>query len=336
MAGSAEKKVGLFVVGALVLLGLLTILAENFRLFPNTYRLEAFFPSVEGLLKNDPVTHGGVKVGQVREMHVVDEKVMLVLDIDKGIKIRNDSVASIRMTSLFGGKSVALTIGDVSRPIFKNGDTVQTTEGIGVDLIMEQVAEALAEARGFMASLNENQDRVLTKIYAMLEENDEDLRETIVAFREAAEMVRDVGPKLDEFIGSATAIAKRIEAGEGTIGKLLASDELYNDARELADTLSSAAEAADRILRDNEADVREAVAFMRDAGASLNETLDRIASIAKKIDDGEGTIGKVVNDPALYDDARQALDRVNEAAEGVREQIPMMSFLSVLFSAFGG
>ena len=336
MAGSVERRVGLFVVGALVLLGLLAILAENFRLFPNTYRLYGVFPSVEGLLKNDPVTLGGVKVGQVSSMHVVDEKVMLVLEIDKDIEIREDSVASIRMTSLFGGKSVALTIGDVNRPIFNHEDVVDTVEGIGVDLIMEQVTEALAEAREFIESLNENQDKVLTKIFAMLDENEEDLRETIVAFREAAEMVRDVGPKLDEFMGSATAIAKRIEAGEGTIGKLLASSDLYNDARELADTLSSAAEAADRILRDNESDVREAVSSMRDAGATLNETLDRVASIAKKIDDGEGTIGKAINDPALYDDARQALDRVNEAAEGVREQIPMMAFLSVLFSAFGG
>ena len=336
MAGSVERRVGLFVVGALVLLAMLTILVENFRLFSDTYRLYAFFPSVEGLLKNDRVTLGGVDVGHVRSMHVVDEQVLLVLEIDNGIEVRNDSVASIRMTSLFGGKSVALTIGDVNRPILENEDMVQTTEGIGVDLIMEQVTEALAEAREFIASLNENQDKVLTKIFAMLDENEEDLRETIVAFREAAEMVRDVGPKLDEFMGSATAIAKRIEAGEGTIGKLLASSDLYNDARELADTLSSAAEAADRILHDNESDVRDAVASMRDAGATLNETLDRVASIAKKIDDGEGTIGKAINDPALYDDARQALDGVNEAAEGVREQIPMMAFLSVLFSAFGG
>ncbi len=341
MRGSFASRIGLFQLGlfsvcGVVLFGVLIILAGELRLFADTYELKARFPSVEGLMKNDLVTLGGVEIGRVHAMEVVDQHVELRLEIDKNVLVRADSVASIRMLSLFGGKTVALTIGSPDARFLRPGEEVATAEGFGVDLIMEQFAEAVSDAREFLVSVNENQDKVLNKIYAMLEENESDLRETVTAFHDAAESVRDAAPKLDEFLDSATEIARRIEAGDGTMGKLLASDDVYMDIRDLAGTLQSAAETADRILRDNEPDIREAVASLADAGRSLNETLDRVASLARKIDEGEGTLGLAVNDPALYEEARQALDRVNDAAEGVREQIPMTAFLSVLFSAFGG
>jgi len=336
MAGSVERNVGLFVIGGLVLLGILTILVEDFRLFSDTYSLLAYFPSVDGLQRNDPVTLGGVEVGKVSGMQVIDRQVELQLDIEQDVVVRSDSVASVRMTSLFGGKNVALTIGSADAPPLADGDVLMTVDGTGVDIIMEQAGEAVNELRDLAVSFNDNQEKVLGKIYAMLEENEDDLNETVIAFREAAGTIREVAPKLDNLVDSATGIANRLEAGEGTAGKLLASDELYNDVRELTDSLKNAAEAADRILSDNESDLREAVASLRDAGTSINETLDRVSSVAIKIDEGQGTLGKMVNDPALYDDAREALDGVNNAAESVREQMPMMSFMSVLFRAFGG
>jgi len=335
MVGSTEKKVGLFIAGGFVLLGVLTILVEDFRLIPNTYELIAYFPSVEGLQKSDPVTLGGVEVGKVAAMRVAEGQIELRLLIENDVVVREDSVASIRMTSLFGGKNVALTIGSDTAAPLDDGDTVETGPGIGLESIMEQADEAIADIRNLINSFNENQDKVLDKIHTMLDKNEEDINETVLAFRDAAQTIQDTGPKLDKLIDSANAIVQRVEAGEGTVGKLLASEELYDDAREFVASLKDAGAAAERLFSDNEPDLREAIASLREAGISLNDTLDRVSRIAKKIDEGEGTLGKMVNDPELYDDARRALDRVNEAAEGVREQTPMTGFLSVLFSAFG-
>ena len=48
----------------------------------------------------------------------------------------------------------------------------------------------------------------------------------------------------------------------------------------------------------------------------------------------EGTIAKLVNDPALYDEARKLFRSLGEAVEDAREQAPISAFSSVVFGAF--
>ncbi len=334
MAWSAEKQVGMFVVGGLVLLGVMTIMAEDFQFYKNTYELVAYFPTVEGLQKSDPVTLGGVEVGKVSDMRVVNRQIEVHMEIDKDTVIRADSVAAIKMISLFGGMNVALTIGSDNARVLADGDQVSTGEGNGIDALMAQVSSALDDVSKLVASVNENQDKVLNKIYAMLDDNEENLHNAIASFQDAARTVNDAGPKVNELLDSAIAIADQVKSGNGTLGKLVYSDELYNNVAELTASVKDAAAAAQRIINDNEGDVRAAVASLKEASARVNDTLYSVNRITNKIDSGEGTLGKIVNDPQLYNETRKAVNSINEAAEGMREQTPMTGFLSVLFSAF--
>jgi phospholipid/cholesterol/gamma-HCH transport system substrate-binding protein len=336
MAWSAEKSVGIFVVGGLILLGVMTILVEDFRFYSDSYELIAYFPTVEGLQKSDPVTLGGVEVGKVSDMRVVDRRIEVHLELDNGTVVRDDSVASIKMISLFGGMNVAITIGSEDNRILAAGETLTTGEGNGVDALMAKLGNVMDDTSLLVASLNENQDKVLNKIHTILADNEVALGEAIGAFQDAAEAIGEAGPKLNELLDSAAVIAKRVEEGDGTLGKLINSDEVYNSVIELTDSVKEVAKAAERIVDENGSDIRAAVASLKEAGEKVSTTLDTVSSITAKIDRGEGTLGKVINDPGLYDDARKTIDTINEAAEGVREQTPITGFLGVLFNAFGG
>ncbi len=57
-------------------------------------------------------------------------------------------------------------------------------------------------------------------------------------------------------------------------------------------------------------------------------------SIAEKIDKGEGTLGKIVNDDSLYRDARTTLNKVEKAAEGISDSGPISALGTVVGTMF--
>ena len=59
--------------------------------------------------------------------------------------------------------------------------------------------------------------------------------------------------------------------------------------------------------------------------------ITRLNRVAQKIDQADGTLGKLVNDKSLYDEAKKAMKNVNQAAEGIKEQTPV-SMIGVIGS----
>jgi phospholipid/cholesterol/gamma-HCH transport system substrate-binding protein len=66
---------------------------------------------------------------------------------------------------------------------------------------------------------------------------------------------------------------------------------------------------------------------MKGAVTSLN-------SIMKKVERGEGTLGKLVNDESLYFTAKDSLKKVGKGADTLREQGPL-SLIGIAISGFG-
>ena len=59
----------------------------------------------------------------------------------------------------------------------------------------------------------------------------------------------------------------------------------------------------------------------------------RRCRIARSVREGQGTLGKLVNDPALYDDAKKTVNEVRSAVEDFREQAPVSTFGGLIFGA---
>jgi ABC-type transporter Mla subunit MlaD len=104
--------------------------------------------------------------------------------------------------------------------------------------------------------------------------------------------------------------------------------------KDLSAKLGEASTTVTRILGDNEADVKQTMASLRETAPKLQATMDRIDRISAKIENGEGSLGKLVQDDTLYDEASRMFKESRHAAEDVREQVPIITFTSVLFGAF--
>jgi len=91
------------------------------------------------------------------------------------------------------------------------------------------------------------------------------------------------------------------------------------------------------VLDENEEGIHQAIESFSQVGPKLSKALDSVETvsadlqdIAAKVNSGEGTLGKLINDPTLYDEATRTMQEVGQAAESVQEGGPIMTFSSLL------
>ena len=127
---SNETAVGIFVIIGLLCVGYMTVKLGDVSLFgDDTYSLYARFNSVSGLRAGNTIEMLGIEIGRVAglEMDQEDQVAVVELKIKKGIKIFDDSIASIKTTGLIGDKYVSIDAGGLDE-ILNPGDTITDTE----------------------------------------------------------------------------------------------------------------------------------------------------------------------------------------------------------------
>jgi phospholipid/cholesterol/gamma-HCH transport system substrate-binding protein len=111
---SQETIVGIFVVVGLICIGYMTVKLGNVGLLgENSYSLTAKFTSVTGLRVGNPVNMMGLEIGRVAGFTMDQENMLAVvtLEIEKGIKVYDDAIASIKTEGLIGDRFVSVDPG---------------------------------------------------------------------------------------------------------------------------------------------------------------------------------------------------------------------------------
>src|SRR5262245_36166689 len=109
------------------------------------YRLRV--PDANGLQNGSPVRLAGVQVGAVTDINFPEDPNTSGIDVDLAIdhahqhRIRQDTVANVRILTLLGGeKYVELVPGSPSQPVLPPGSYIEVPETFG----MEQLGELSA------------------------------------------------------------------------------------------------------------------------------------------------------------------------------------------------
>ncbi|MDF7824974.1 MlaD family protein [Pontiellaceae bacterium B12227] len=125
-------------------------------------------------------------------------------------------------------------------------------------------------------------------------------------------------------------VSDKVAKGEGTVGKLLMDDAVYNDA---ASVMANLRGVSDR-LASGEGTLGKLLYEDATLYDNMDATMVAVRDIAETINEGEGTIGKLVRDAKLYDEAALLVEDVRAAVDDLREASPITSFGSVMFGAF--
>jgi phospholipid/cholesterol/gamma-HCH transport system substrate-binding protein len=127
---SKETIVGVFVLVGLVCIGYMTVKLGDVNLFSDdSYALVARFSKVTGLRSGSMVNMLGLEIGRVGKLTIDQEKQQAVVElrIQKGVKIFDDAIASIKTEGIIGDRYVSIDAGG-GGTLLKAGDAILETE----------------------------------------------------------------------------------------------------------------------------------------------------------------------------------------------------------------
>jgi len=130
-----EAIVGLFIIAGFLAFVYVSLQFGEFSVFAmdDTYRIKADFTNISGLKEGAVVEIAGVSVGKVENIHLEDiDKAVVVMRIDRKVKITDDAIASVRTQGIIGDKYIKIIQGG-SNVYLQDGDTLYDTES-AVDL----------------------------------------------------------------------------------------------------------------------------------------------------------------------------------------------------------
>ena len=297
----SEAIVGIFMIAVLALLVYISVIISAVDVLKGRQKVIASiaFEGVGGLKEHDNVMYRGTKVGGVEDILVTPSNLVVKIEIDKSVVLRTSYRISVCSLSMLGGQFLMLEEGE--------GEIVdiasQTLVGETPTDWMRDMADIARNLRELTSSENVN---------------------TIITNVEAAS-------------SSAKEIARRLEQGEGMLGRLLSPDDpIYAEATNaVADAkrmLANAAEISERIkagegtvgkllspdaelyaeLKDSVASFKKACEQIKlpenldkDVGEIMtgaNKLLAILTDLSEKLKNGEGTLGKLATDSMMYDE----------------------------------
>ena len=134
-----ETTVGIFLVFGLLLIGYMTVkLGHVSLLSDNAYSLFARFTTVSGLRAGSPVDMLGIEVGRVERltMDQKDQKAVVEIRIQEGIKVYDDAIASIKTEGLIGDMFLSIDPGGAGKLLGPGGTIIETQPAVDIiDLI---------------------------------------------------------------------------------------------------------------------------------------------------------------------------------------------------------
>jgi phospholipid/cholesterol/gamma-HCH transport system substrate-binding protein len=136
---SMETIVGMFVVIGILGIGYMTVKLGKIPIFGSDYYLlYAHFHSVSGLRVDSPVEIDGIEVGRVEELNIDQDKQMAVatLKIEKGIRVYEDAIASIKTSGLIGDKFITIDPGGGGEILKPGGTITETNSPLDVEDLM--------------------------------------------------------------------------------------------------------------------------------------------------------------------------------------------------------
>jgi phospholipid/cholesterol/gamma-HCH transport system substrate-binding protein len=305
MKNSLETRLGYFVVLAMFAGWIITETLGGVGSFRGGYRLNALFDTVQDLKVGNSVKMAGVEIGRVEKIALTGERVRVTMKLHPDAVVKTDSTAVIKFTGLMGQNFVAINFGTPDAPRAIDGAVLTTEEQPDLNAIMTKLDGATTGIQN------------LTKSFTPDTINN--LMGPLVDF------VKQNSGHIGGAISNIENISGQIASGQGTVGKLIYSDSLYNSALV---TVTN--------LQDTVVEVRGVVSGITNGQGTIGKlvtdptlynattaSMTNLDQILRKVNQGQGTIGKLVNDQDFYKNAKLSLQKLDKMADGLEDQGPL-------------
>ena len=269
MSRRSEVWVGVTVLAAIVILIVGIVWLKELSLAQSVRVWTVSFPQTGGLAASDEVQVNGVRKGEVKAMTLAGDHVLVKLELSSDINLTHDCLVVIRNVGLMGEKVIFVELAatgvpyasaDVIPGVYEEGlgevmadmgETVTAMTGLATQLrqvvgtlqrdgrlekalanfteTSEELRRTVGENRALLNGTLRDFAAASKTARSLTSDREPQIRKAIDDFAASAEKMSQLTGRLDSLRASMQSLSTRIDRGEGTLGKLVTDDKLYDD-----------------------------------------------------------------------------------------------------------
>ncbi len=317
-----EVRVGLFALGALILLVWGWTWLKSFSLFQQPQRFAAEFTDVAGLSRNALVNVQGVRVGTVEFMEFTPQKKILVhIKItDPTVVVPKGSKVSIQTLGLVGAKYIEVMIPrdssgkPIEAPALADNDIVlppDAQDPIRTELVISRVANRIEEIVSAIdtVALGETVTN-LNHATNKLNKNMDRLRTAADSVQTASNSIANTSGKFGRTADSANIAAERASSFFG------AGNDTMREIKVVAHDFRNTSSRVNKLLENP------------NFSGDLKETMQEARKTAQIVRDAMGEFNSTLKDKQLRDEVVAILQRVQNSTDSIRTSLEVANKIS--------
>ncbi|KEQ28612.1 ABC transporter permease, partial [Pedobacter antarcticus 4BY] len=306
-----ETKVGILAAFSIALL----IIGYNFlkgnSIFSSETVLYARYSRVDGLAVSKPVLINGFQIGRVDKLILQPNgTIIATLKIQGKYDIPKNSIAKLESTDLLGSKAIVMALG-TGQDFAQDGDTLNAN-------VEKNLMEAVQPVQKKAELIIGKMDSILTSVNTILNPN----------------FQKNVDKSFNSIAATLTSLegtSKKVDGLVGTESKRIAA--ILANAESISLNLKNNNEKINAILNNiNTITDQVAAANFKQTLDNANKAVSDLQGIVTKVNNGQGTLGLLVNDTKMYDNLNNASKNLDNLIIDLKENPKRY----VHFSVFGG
>lgn len=306
-----ETKVGILAAFSIALL----IIGYNFlkgnAIFSNETVLYARYSRVDGLGVSKPVLINGFQIGRVDQLQLMpDGTILATLKIKGKYEIPKNSIAKLEGTDLLGSKAIVMALGSGS-DYAQDGDTLNSNVAKG---LLETVQPVQKKAELIIAKM----DSILTSVNSILNPNfQKNVDKSFNSIASTLSSLEATSKKVDHLVGAEGSRVSAILANvESISNNLKKNNEKINGILDNINTITDQVAAAN----------------FKQTIENANKAMADLQGIVTKVNNGQGSLGMLVNDTKMYENLNNASKNLDNLMIDLKQNPKRY----VHFSIFGG
>lgn len=321
-----ELKVGALVLAA-VLGGFILLVLMGEVSFGGAKKITVDFAHTGNVVKNAPVKLGGVVVGKVEDVELLASrrdadgaslpvKMTLGLSTAAAESLRTDAVVTVSSVGPLGESYLEVYSGSAPHPHDPKAP-IRGLDSPRIDVVSNRLAKFLDAASRVLESDPEALTKLVrgvggltTTVDGVITENRSDLKTLAQELSVAASDLRalaatarhqmEPGGKANALIDDAAATAK------------LARADLPELSKQASIALGGLARVSGPLTEEDGQRLKAMIVKYQEAGEKVDALASRADRVLAKLEAGEGSMGKVMKDPAVYDELKSLLTDVRK------------------------
>jgi len=278
MKVSKEVRIGLLVTISVFIFFAGFYFLKGANIFSSQNKYYCYFDKIDGLQVSANVQIRGMNIGRVAAIELQGNKnVKVTIGVNKDIKITKGSYAMLASADLITGvKLIKLTIADNTEVLARGAEIPATLEKSFLDNVGNDVSPVVTAAKVVMAEL----DSVVSGVKDVLNDKNKQAIANSVASIETT--TRNIA-----------VLSEKLRDQSDRIQRIMMN----------ADTLTANASKTSQQLA--QAPIKKTVEEMQ-------VTVEQLQEIVKKINSGDGSLGKLVTDKELYNNLNASLGSLDK------------------------